>query len=304
MVNPFEQPGAWLRCALHAHTTNSDGELAPPLLVRHYERAGFDVLAITDHWVRTDAASTDRLLVVPGVELNGRLDGSDRDAHVLALGVADEPERPAGEFPPLEAVTSWIEDNGGVAFLAHPYWSGLSAGSIADGARLRGLEVFNAGCELEVGRGLSAVQWDEALEAGLAWLGIATDDTHHPGFDSAYAWTWVRAEPTPAAVVGALRDGAFYSSTGPEIESLAIEDGVVEVRCSGARRITLLTGRMRGASVSSGRLGYKHRGEILALGESGSIAAARLTAPPHAPYGRLEVEDDAGRAAWTNPLWM
>ena len=44
----------WLRCALHAHTTNSDGELAPELLVRHYEWAGYDVLAITDHWVRTD----------------------------------------------------------------------------------------------------------------------------------------------------------------------------------------------------------------------------------------------------------
>jgi hypothetical protein len=32
----FEAPGTWFRCALHAHTTNSDGELAPEFLARHY----------------------------------------------------------------------------------------------------------------------------------------------------------------------------------------------------------------------------------------------------------------------------
>ena len=33
-------------------------------------------------------------------------------------------------------------------------------------ASVTGIEVFNAGCELEVGRGLSSVHWDELLEAG------------------------------------------------------------------------------------------------------------------------------------------
>ena len=46
MPGPFDAEGEWLRCALHAHTTNSDGELAPSLLVRHYEWAGFDVLSL------------------------------------------------------------------------------------------------------------------------------------------------------------------------------------------------------------------------------------------------------------------
>jgi histidinol phosphatase-like PHP family hydrolase len=38
-----------LLCELHAHTTWSDGALAPAELVDLYGRAGFDVLAITDH---------------------------------------------------------------------------------------------------------------------------------------------------------------------------------------------------------------------------------------------------------------
>ena len=56
---------------------------------------------------------------------------------------------------------------------------------------MAGIEVFNAGCELEVGRGLSAVHWDELLEAGRLCPALATDDSHHPGFDSDFAWTWL-----------------------------------------------------------------------------------------------------------------
>src|ERR1700693_6589441 len=88
-VTPFEEAseggGVWLRCALHAHTTNSDGELAPEMLVRHYEWAGYDVLAITDHWVRTEERSTRKLLVIPSTELNATCGPSVDDAHVLAL---------------------------------------------------------------------------------------------------------------------------------------------------------------------------------------------------------------------------
>src|SRR6516165_2849031 len=102
MPGPFDAEGEWLRCALHAHTTNSDGELAPSLLVRHYEWAGFDVLAITDHWVRTVEPSTGRLLVIPGTELNAQAGGPEHDAHVLALGVDADPEPPANGFAPLE----------------------------------------------------------------------------------------------------------------------------------------------------------------------------------------------------------
>jgi PHP domain-containing protein len=43
-----------LLCELHAHTRWSDGELTLPELVDLYGRNGFDVLAITDHVVRSD----------------------------------------------------------------------------------------------------------------------------------------------------------------------------------------------------------------------------------------------------------
>lgn len=305
MENPFAEAGTWLRCALHTHTTNSDGELTPSLLARHYERAGFDVLAITDHWVRTIEPSTERLLVLAGTELDASLGEPGREAHVLGLGVQADPVGPGAQFPSLSETVAWVEGAGGLAYLAHPYWSGLRTEEYAGCSGLLGLEVYNAGCELEVGRGLSAVHWDDVLEEdGRSWFGIAADDSHHPGFDSALAWTWVRSpERSHEAVLEALRAGAFYGSTGPAIEELLVDDGVVEVRTTPARSVTLMTGRTRGASVNAGRVGYAYRGEVLERSPAG-ITLARLTAPRQAPYGRIEVADWNGGKAWTNPLWI
>jgi hypothetical protein len=300
-VTPFEGDGVWLRCALHAHTTNSDGEMSPDMLVRHYEWAGFDVLAITDHWVRTVERSTRKLLVIPSTELNAVAGG--HDAHVLALGVEADPVIP-DEFAPLPDVVAWIADNAGVPFLAHTYWSGLRTSDWEDCDGLVGLEVWNAGCELEIGRGDSSLHWDEALEAGRPLTALATDDSHHPGYDSGFAWTMVRAaDRSQEAVLAALRDGRFYGSTGPEIHDVEHDDGAVVVRCSPVESVTLVSSRHRGARANAGRLGYPNASTILERDSAGLITACRLEKPPLAPYGRIQLEDSEGRRAWTNPLW-
>jgi len=303
-TDPFQSPGTWLRCALHAHTTNSDGELPPDMLVRHYEWAGFDVLAITDHWVRTSEPSTDRLLVIPSTELNAQAGGPAEDAHVLAFGLDVDPELPTGEFTGLDETVEWVHEHGGVAYLAHTYWSGLRTDQFEGCAGLVGIEVWNAGCELEVGRGDSSIHWDEALERGRLLYALATDDSHHPGYDSALAWVWARCtERSQTAVLEALRSGRFYSSTGPLIHAIELSDDAVVVRCSPAASVTLLSGRRRGARANAGRLGYPHHAEILETNDDGAITAVRLERPPRAPYGRVVVAGANGGRAWTNPLW-
>ncbi|HVC87351.1 MAG TPA: CehA/McbA family metallohydrolase [Gaiellaceae bacterium] len=302
---PFDAPGEWFRCALHTHTTNSDGDLAPAALVRHYDWAGYDVLAISDHWVRTDEPSTDRLLVIPSAELNALAPARADDAHVLAIGLEADPVVPETEFQPLQEVVSFVNANGGVPFLAHTYWSGLRAGQWEDCEGLAGIEVWNTGCELEVGRGDASLHWDEALERGRLLYGLATDDSHHPGYDSGFAWTWVRAqEKTRAAVLDALRAGAFYGSTGPRIDAIELSDGDVTVHCSPAASVTLYTGRCRGARANAGRLGYPNNAQILERTDDGLITAVRLARPFRQPYGRIEVADALGNRAWTNPLWI
>ena len=303
-MTPWDGDGLWLRCALHAHTTNSDGELAPEMLVRHYEWAGYDVLAITDHWVRTQERSTKKLLVIPSTELNAWCGGPEHDAHVLALGVRADPEIPASEFAQLQEVVDWILANGGVPYIAHTYWSGLRTEQWEQCEGLLGLEVWNSGCELEVGRGDSSIHWDEALEGGAALQGIATDDSHHPGYDSGFAWTMVRAtDRSQEAVLDALRGGSFYSSTGPSIESVEVDGNAVVVRSSPAQSVTLVSARHRGARANAGRLGYPNASTILERDSAGLITACRLEKPPLAPFGRVVVSDTRACRAWTNPLW-
>jgi hypothetical protein len=306
MVNDraLDWNGAWLRCALHAHTTESDGDLPPAALVAHYERAGFDVLAVTDHWRITDVPSTERLLVVPGVELNCVLPGA-RDGHVLGFGVRadrDELTALAAGYGDLEATADWIEAHGGVPYLAHPYWTGVTPGALELPANVAGIEVYNAGCELETGRGLSTVHWDELLESGRLCPAIASDDSHHPGFDSGFAWTWVRAERTAEDVLRALASGAFYGSTGPVIHEVRRDGEAVEVRCSPCRSVTLVSGKATGSAVHAGRLGYRQAGDVLATDEAGLVTHARLALPPSARHARVEVADANGGRAWSNPF--
>ena len=304
MTHPWTSDGRWLRCALHAHTTRSDGDLAPRHLGRHYARAGYDVLAITDHWKITADGSVDGLVVIPSVELNCILPGA-RDGHVLGFGVAateDELHALAETHADLEATADWIEARGGVSYLAHPYWTGVTPG-LELPANVVGIEVYNAGCELEVGRGLSAVHWDELLENGRLCPAIAADDSHHPGYDSDLAWTWVRApERSRSAVLEALAGGSFYSSTGPLIHDVRLEGESVEVRCSPCRSVTLVSGRATGAAVNVGRLGYRHGGRELECDGEGLVVRARLDVPPSARHVRVEVVDASGRKAWANPL--
>jgi hypothetical protein len=303
-MSPFTSEGTWLRCALHAHTTNSDGELGPDMLVRHYDWAGYDVLATTDHWIRTIEASTKTLLVIPSTELNAVV-GDGEDVHVLALGVEADPVAPADGFEPLPEVVRWINANGGLPYIAHTYWSGLRTELWWDCDGLLGLEVWNTGCELELGRGDSSLQWDEALELGRPLQGLATDDSHHPGYDSGFAWTWVRArERSREAVLDALRSGAFYGSTGPEILGVEVGDDEVAVQCSPAAAVTLYCGRWRGARANAGRLGYPNHSRVLARSDEGLITSVALQRPwDGGAYGRVEVKAADGTTAWTNPLW-
>ena len=195
--------------------------------------------------------------------------------------------------------------HGGAPYIAHTYWSGLRASDFEACEGLLGLEIYNAGCELEVGRGLSSLHWDEALENGRLLYGIAADDSHHPGYDSALAWVWARcAHRSTEAVLAALKEGSFYSSTGPRIHGLEVTEEAVEIRCSPAQSVTLVAGRRKGARANAGRLGYPHRARILETNDRGEITAARLERPARAAYGRVEVEDSRARKAWTNPLWF
>ena len=321
-VNPFVSSGEWLRCALHTHSTNSDGTLAPAHLVEAYGDAGFDVVAITDHWRLTEVPSTDRVLTIPAAELGWDVQRPRyprQSAEFLVYGIDHVPEDPGGDqenwyvndaehyevrtFENLTAGTAWADTMGAVVYVAHPYWTQLAIDDLAAQDRFVGLEVFNGSSELECGRGDSSVWWDELLGAGRRTFGIATDDQHYPLFELGTAWTMVRAaERSQRAVLDALRAGLAYFSQGPEIRSIERSSDGVVVECSPARSVLLQSEEELGIAVSIGH-GGRRQGTVIATDGQGLITSVRFELPaPTVRYARVTVVDAQGRRAWSNPI--
>lgn len=303
----FAGDGVWLRCQLHCHSTRSDGTPEPDELVRHYADHGFDAVAITDHWLLTRAdAGPDGPLLIGASELSAELARVPFEAEVLALGIDAVPE-PRAPFATIAACAAWVAERGGAAVLAHPRWSALAAEDILPATALHGLEVHNGGCALEQGNGLADAVWDAVSERGLLLGAVATDDSHragHPaGSDSLLGWTMVRArERTAAGVVEALRRGAAYGSTGPAIEAVERVPGGLEVACSPAVAVALVSGPWDGGRVSADPARAAHRARVLERDPDGLIVRAHLDEPEFCVWGRVEVDAADGGRAWTGPI--
>jgi hypothetical protein len=136
-----------LLCELHAHTTWSDGELSLGAVVDLYGAAGFDVLCVTDHVLRSDdpwplrhgrpcvdarnagayfaelererarALSAYGLLLVPGLELTYNDPDPERAAHAVAVGLDGLVAMDDGPAAAMEAARA----AGAAILVAHPH---------------------------------------------------------------------------------------------------------------------------------------------------------------------------------------
>ena len=305
--NPFTSPGQWYRANLHAHTTNSDGDLSPEDCAEFYRRAGYDILALTDHWCVSEVTGARPLwggvahpngvaepqavpLLVPGVELDGGRSAQGTSYHIVGLNLHTRGRMARREGATAQQLVDMIRDDVGDAFLAHPYWSGLMA---SDMMRLEGcfaVEVYNTGCDLEILRGYSAVQWDDLLTLGHNFGAVAVDDGHHHAMDHGLAWTMIRAEELSVeAVMEALRRGRYYASTGPEIRDLKVAGGRIHITTSPVVSIALVSAPTLGGRV------FAPEGERLTEAEFPL---------PEARYCRVEIADGNGKTAWSNPVLL
>ena len=301
----FARPGRFFRGNLHTHSTASDGALAPGEVCRRYAEAGYDFLCLSDHFLGrfgypvTDTRDfrTNRFTTLLGAELHTGAMLNGEIWHILVVGLPRDfapPEQPdfqtrdGGE--PAAELARRVAEAGAFVALAHPEWNGLTPRDARPIAAAHAVEIYNHGCHVECDRGFGVALVDTLLSEGRRLTLCATDDAHFHAPDHFGGWVMVKAEANePEALLSALREGAYYASTGPELYDFRIEGDQVAVDCSPAAHVIAI-GANSASRVVHGR----------------GLTRAALPLAPFRAGGwlRLAVHDAAGRRAWSNPLWL
>ena len=144
---------------------------------------------------------------------------------------------------------------------------------------------------MDIGKEFSEQAWDDLLDRGGPVLGIAADDSHGTELDCFHGWIMVKAEElTLDGIMKALRTGAFYSTLGPEIKDMTLDGNALTVKCSEAQSIVFK------AQCSRGKRVLPPDGELL--------TEATYSIPESVKYVRVEITDETGKKAWSNPLFF
>lgn len=157
------------------------------------------------------------------------------------------------------------------------------------------MEIYNHGCNLNYFEYNHRV-YDDLLRQGKRIYCMASDDTHchypigHVKNDCCGGWVNIRAEKLEyEAITKALLEGNFYSSTGPEIKSLYVEDGKLFVETSPAVKILFTTARRKGFSY---------------IQEDAPITKGDFSFSKEDVYVRVTVFDENGNHADTNAYFV
>jgi hypothetical protein len=296
-MNAFEAPGRFWRGNLHTHSSLSDGALSLSDTVAVYRDAGYDFVAVTDHFrarygfplADTRPLRSPGFTTLLGAELHGSRTSFASQWHVIAVGLPpDFPPADRGETGPLLARRA--RRAGAFIGMAHPSASLLTVADAESLDAAHAVEVYNAVSAWE-DRGDSWHLCDVLLARGHRLTAYAADDAHFQPQDppGCTAWVQVRAVALePALLLAALKAGHYYSSTGPSLEDVSVAGDKVTVRCSPASRI-LVTGGVPGKQVIAGD-GLTEGTLPLTMFNSG--------------YFRVTVVDAAGGRAWSNPIWL
>ncbi len=234
----------WYKGNVHTHTTKSDGDADPEVVVEWYKNHDYDFLVLSDHNHRTiiDGYS-DALILIPGEEVSARILGGDIPIHLNGIGISRvvEPIDAGGVVETLQVNVDLITEAGGIASLNHPNasWAYDHKDIVQiEGATL--LEVYNgwpgSNSEGAPGKYSGEEIWDNVLSTGKIIYGIAVDDAHHySDFTHTMAnpgrgWIVVNAEQlTNESIIDSLIAGKFYFSTGIDIEDISMLDEGIEL---------------------------------------------------------------------------
>ncbi len=312
-----EPPLRWFKGNTHTHTLNSDGDSPPGEVAHWYRDHRYDFLMLSDHNYYTvidelqreldrehERLDKHRLLLIPGEEVTDQFVEGKRGyaLHVNGIDTSRVVGAQGGDsvVGVLQRCIDAIHAAGGLPHVNHPNfrWS-LTADDIYSLERLQHFEIYNGHPLVHnLGGGdrpSLEEMWDAILSRGRQIFGVAVDDAHefqrfgpersNPG----RGWVVVRARRLDRkTIVGALKRGDFYCSTGVELETVDVDAGTLSLR-------------IRRANDSLYRTEF--------IGRNGRVLAVDTTLEPSYTlregdlYVRARVRSSGGGMAWTQAVF-
>lgn len=322
--------GNFYKANLHCHSNLSDGALSPEELKDLYKSKGYSAVAFTDHdiLIPHNELTDESFVALSGFEAQfnecNRYPGRahEKKCHICFIaGSSDMVEQPcwkdeyayignAGkirdkvqfdkESSPFErdyspqSINEMIKisrEKGFFITYNHPAWSLENYEQYMKYDEMHAMEIFNTGAELLGYQSYAGYVYDDMLRGGKKIFAVAADDTHNAKSDAGVGFVMIKAKELKyEALTKALFSGEFYSSTGPEIYELYMEENKIHIKCSDAVMVCLTTDR---------------RLSRCACAESGKfINEAIFDFNCDCEYFRITVKDFRGNRADTNAFFM
>ena len=278
-----------MRCkvCLHTHTTLSDGRETPENAARIYKAAGYDAIAITDHWKYHAEDELSGLEIISGCEYNVGSQNTIGDVmHIVGVGMKEDP-RLCRSTASRQEVIDGINANGGLAILAHPAWS-LNTPEEAKGlSGFAAVEIYNTVSDKgQSSRPYSGYFVDLLANMGVVFPLVAVDDTHmYKGIDDTKSYIMVKAkDASMESILEGIRQGQFYATQGPELH-VRREGQKIIADCSACVTIDFLSNSAWVPDKMTRGSGLTH---------------AEYSIKPWEKWVRVEVCDENGNYAWSN----
>lgn len=299
--NPYKTSGKWYKGNTHIHSTRSDGGLNLNEILDLYTSRGYSFLAITDHGKTIDEVVPERkdILLIKGIEIEGCIEIDDtnetkRKIFPHIIGLYSHVDEPIGED--YNSSIEVMRKNNTYLIACHPFWSNDTVERLSGFNSLDAIEIYNHVCIDMNYRGYSLHFWDLFLTGGRKIWGIAADDAHftseYPYFDG--GWVVVKCrEFTEAEIINSLREGNFYSSQGPEIYEIGIIESLLRIKCTPLKKVEIYSDGEKVKVLSSAR------GKLTSVWEIPIHDIVKGSAN----YFRVELKDEKGKVAWTNPFF-
>ncbi|CAM4341782.1 hypothetical protein FHS16_002549 [Paenibacillus endophyticus] len=296
---------------IHSHSVRSDGEYTVEQMIEAYRSKDYDFMCLSDHeiYFHSDAYDTETFIMLDGYEMACEMERETTGQQYHMHGLLDrslqaekpfqhDEEHAKPDYESLETIQQLINEmrsKGNLVIMNHPEWSKNREEDLLKLEGYAAIEIYNHQSEIQEAVGYGVSYWDYVLKRGKRINAIAADDAHGGPTDMAVSefyggWIAVESERLEQqAIIDAIKAGQYYSSNGPKIYDLRIENDKLKVVCSPVRTIRFITFPDNGLA------------ELDPTGEL--ITEAEYFIQNNEQYVRVECVDASGKIAWSNPVY-